>query len=273
MPTLTEIAVYPIKSLDPVQVDCGATVENGALEHDREFAIFDENDNPVTGKRNELVHRLRLSYELETGDLELSPQNSANRASFNVFEERSRINDWLSEFFDEPVELRRNKDGGFPDMRGYASGPTVISTGTLREVASWFSGIDVSEMRLRFRANLEIQGVPAFWEDRLVSDEDSVVTFRIGDVSFEGVSPTPRCIVPVRDPQSGEPFDGFQETFVEKREETLPQWANTERFNHYFYLMVNTAVPPAEVGGRVCVDDLVEITGTRPLRETDEEIS
>lgn len=47
------------------------------------------------------------------------------------------------------------------------SGPTLISTAMIREVASWFDGIDSRGLRLRLRANLEIEGVPAFWEERL----------------------------------------------------------------------------------------------------------
>ena len=49
--------------------------------------------------------------------------------------------------------------------------------------------MDVGQMHRRFRANIEIDGVPAFWEDRLYSDEDHVAEFRVSEVRFEGVHP------------------------------------------------------------------------------------
>lgn len=49
-------------------------------------------------------------------------------------------------------------------------GPSVVSTATVETIASWFDGTRVESPRRRFRANFEISGVPAFWEDRLVGD-------------------------------------------------------------------------------------------------------
>ncbi|MFM7034640.1 MAG: hypothetical protein ACKOYJ_05525, partial [Planctomycetia bacterium] len=75
--------------------------------------------------------------------------------------------EWLSEALGIKVLIEERLDGGFPDDRE-ATGPTLIATESLEEVARWF-GFDLAEARRRFRANLEIGGCDAFWEDTLAS--------------------------------------------------------------------------------------------------------
>ena len=58
-------------------------------------------------------------------------------------------------------------------------------------------------MRMRFRANLEIGEVPAFWEDRLYGESGTTVRFTVGAVCLEGTNPCQRCVVPTRDPLTG----------------------------------------------------------------------
>lgn len=264
-PHLARIAVHPIKSLEPVERDQAEIVANGGLEHDREYAMLDEQDRYVNGKRTADVHRIRSSYDdaIETVTLrrEADPEDTAEQ--FDLDADREALDDWLSEYFGYPVCLARDTNGGYPDDTTL-SGPTVISTSTLREVASWYDGLDEQGMRLRLRANLEIDGVPPFWEDRLYADHDHEVAFRIGDVTLHGVNPCQRCIVPVRDPHTGEEYPGFQRIFIENRKRTLPEWAERTRFDHYFRLMVNTKVPKPEWGQEVAVGGEVEILGERP---------
>ena len=127
-------------------------------------------------------------------------------------------------------------------------GPTVISTAALAEVATWYPGLSEQDARRRFRANLEFGRCPAFWEDRLFGDEGGSVAFTIGDVRARGINPCRRCIVPTRDPDSGEARDGFQRTFVARRRETLPSWARRSRFDFFYRLSVNTCVDASQAG-------------------------
>ena len=41
--------------------------------------------------------------------------------------------------------------------------------------------MSVEEMRLRLRANLEIGGVPPFWEDQLFTEAGRYVQFQVRD--------------------------------------------------------------------------------------------
>jgi uncharacterized protein YcbX len=262
--TLRRITTFPVKSLDPQTVESSELVAGGALAGDRAFALFDADDEYVNGKRYPEIHRIRSSVDRETGTITLRANtDDADELTTQLAIDNADLTDWFSAFFDESVSLRRDDAGGFPDDTA-ASGPTVISTATIRELASWYDGIGVDGMRRRLRANLEVDGVPAFWEDRLFADRDHRVVFEIGNVRFEGVNPCQRCVVPSRDPDTGETYPRFRETFVETRRETMPEWSGGDWFDHDFRVMVNTDVPESEWGKTLAVGDGVRVLETVP---------
>jgi hypothetical protein len=266
-PTLRRITTYPVKSLDPTERTPATVVENGGLDGDREFALFDESGDYVNGKATAAVHRLRSEFDAAAGTLTVTvPDGDSVTAPIDDERGRDRLAGALGDFLDRPVQLRSEARGGFPDDRR-ASGPTVVSTATLETVASWFPALGVESVRRRFRANLEIGSVEPFWEDRLFADRDHVVAFDVGDVRFHGVGPCQRCVVPTRDPWTGEPTPDFRETFVRKRRETLPAWSGGERFDHAYRLTVNTRVPESSWGGTLSVGDEVRIVGERPVEQ------
>jgi len=260
--TLERIVVYPVKSLDPHDTMERATVRpDGGLSYDREFAIVDADGNYVNGKNDRRVHQLRSWFDPKAGRLTLRA-NDGDPTAFDL-EDTGTIEAWLSEYFEQPVELRRDEAGGFPDDT-LASGPTVIAESTIEAVAEWFDDIDADEMERRLRPNLVVSGVEPFWEDRLYRDRETAIGFRIGDCEFLGSNPCQRCVVPTRDPETGEETPGFRKTFHEQREATLPAWASEAWFDHYFRLMVNTYVPESTVGKSLRVGDDIEILGERP---------
>lgn len=262
MPHIAGISIFPIKSLDGVSVT-GATVrESGALKHDREFAIFDQKGNFVNGKRNAKVHLLRSHFESEFKILTLQIQETEQKFVFHLDEERTALEVWLSNYFGFPVKVQ-NSITGFPDDTN-ASGPTIISTATLETVASWYRGVSVDDMRSRMRANIEIGGVPSFWEDQLFAGASSSVRFEIGEVIFEGINPCQRCVVPTRDAITAQAYPNFQKIFVTKRKETLPDWVESSRFNHFFRLSVNTKVAASEAGKVLRQGDEIKILAVKP---------
>lgn len=258
MPYLAKIFIYPIKSLDGVEVEQRRVLASGALENDREFALFDENSHVVNGKRHSSIHQLRSHFSIHHRTISLQLPGQESRHIFHLDEERQALTTILSDFFGFAVTLKQNSLVGFPDDLS-SSGPTVISTATLQEVASWFPGVTVEEMRRRMRANLEIGGVPAFWEDQLFTASGDMLAFRIGDVQFLGVNPCQRCIVPTRDSLSGVAYPNFQKIFIQKRQATLPQWVASSQFNHFYRLSVNTKLPNSEALKIIKAGDKVEI--------------
>jgi uncharacterized protein len=255
---LSRISLYPVKSLDGLSVSSARVLASGALQFDRTFAMVDGEGKFVNGKRNPRVHRLRSHFDLATETLTLRVQDTENCYSFHLATEREALNTWLSTYFARIVTLVENRASGFPDDVK-ASGPTIISTATLQTVSSWFPGLDEETMRLRFRANLEIGGVPAFWEDRLFTEAGFNVSFRIADVQFEGTNPCQRCVVPSRDPYTGEAFPHFQEMLMLKRKQSLPEWSTPSRFNHFYRLSCNTQIAPSEEGKVLHVGDILQL--------------
>ena len=270
-PTVDRLTVYPIKSLDGRSVSSVEIVTNGGLAGDREYALFDSDDEYVNGKRERQIHRLSATYEgpdagIETVELSWLDKAESQRFSVDELEDGGAVVDWLSDEIGYPISLSRNRDGGFPDDT-HASGPTIISTATIETVASWFDGISTESMRRRLRANIELGGVPAFWEDHLFADRSHHVEFAIGGVSLRGVNPCQRCVVPSRDPDTGAEYDGFQETFITKRRETMPDWSGGDWFDHEFRLMVNTMVPESAWGNTISVGDTIEVGQTVAVDE------
>ena len=78
------------------------------------------------------------------------------------------------------------------------------------------------------------------------------------------MNPCQRCVVPPRDPETGEGWPDFAQTFRARREETLPDWADRTRFNHFYRLAVNTRAPQSEAGKRVRVGDEVQFPVASP---------
>lgn len=262
-PRLARLTVYPLKSLDGKSVSSARFAGPGGLADDRIYALVDEDGEYVNGKAEPAVHRLRSGFALDSHRLTIRDVDDfpSNARSFTLPEDFPAAEDWFGTYFGYPVTLQREPLGGFPDDTTHP-GPSVISTATLETVASWYDEISTDEMRRRLRANVEIDGVPAFWEDRLFADHGEVVRFRIGDTILDGVNPCRRCIVPARDPDTGDETPGFRERFIEQRRETKPDWTDSDRFDSDYRVMVNTRVLDKEAS--LTVGDSVEILDTHP---------
>src|SRR5215470_3418631 len=257
VPRLVNIRLHPIKSLDPVSVSESRISPSGGLALDRAWALYSADGKWVNGKRTPAIHLIRAGYSPDLRSITLSVPGDRREIPTRTFDFPGAYEDaaeWFSVFFEQQIIVRYSEDG-FPDDT-IANGPTIVSTASLEAVSDWFGptpqgfpGITLDEARLRFRATLEINGVPAFWEDQLFGeDERSVVRFRIGDVQFEGSNPCARCPVPPRNPQTGEILEGFQTRFTQLRESTLPPWSPRARFDHFYRMSTNTRVAPSEQG-------------------------
>lgn len=254
-PTLTQIAIDPVKSLDGIAVDIAQITPGGTLTADRQWAIVDDWGKVVNAKRTAQIQRLRSQFDLERGLISLRVEGTDITETFElVSTPRSDLAGWLSDFFQFPVRIVENATNGFPDDLN-AYGPTIVSTATLETISTWFDDLDLSEVRRRFRTNLEIDGVPAFWEDRLFTSPGAVVHFAIGDVAVGGINPCQRCIVPTRNSLTGKSNDRFQRTFTQYRQQTLPSKVNPSRFNHFYRLAINTQIPLSEAGKTLQIGD------------------
>lgn len=254
---LSSIHLYPIKALDPVSVPSARITDGGILAFDRVWALTGSDGKFIRGKNCESVHRVRSRFALPAGFVSLGWGLEADEYTFRLGTENDAIEGWFGKRLERPVHLVTDLVHGFPDDTD-AYGPTVISEATVETVASWFPGIPPEQILRRFRPNLVVSGVPPFWEDQLYA-ETGGVAFHIGAVTFEGINPCARCVVPTRDPLTGDADAEFMKTFIERRRATLPSWAPASRFDHYYRLSVNTIIRKSEAGKSVRVGDDVAI--------------
>ena len=256
-PYVARLYVYPIKSLDRVECETVTILNSGAIVGDRTWAIFDERDRFVNGKNNAKIHNLRSQFDLEAKTVSLQIEGNERSSTFSL-EQTTDLCRWLEAYFGFPITIKQNLNLGFPDDV-ISPGATIISTATLEAIASWYPELDLEDIRRRFRANIEIAGVPAFWEDKLFAEADTAVEFQVGEVEFMGVNPCQRCIVVTRNPRTGEVYPQFQKTFIRQRKATLPEWSEESRFNHFFRLAVNTRLSPREAGKTITTGDRIKL--------------
>jgi uncharacterized protein YcbX len=225
---------------------------------DRAWALYSADGEWINGKRTAAIHLIRAAYapDLSSVTLSVPDRRGTPTKTFEFPGGSADAAQWFSGFFEQSITVRYSAEG-FPDDT-VANGPTIISAASLDAVATIFLGLTASDVRLRFRTTLEVDGVPAFWEDQLFTGEKNVlVPFRIGEVQFEGSNPCARCPVPPRNPHTGAIIPGFQKLFSEYRRSHIPSWAPEARFDHYYRFATNTRVAPSEVGKLLRTNDPV----------------
>ncbi|MEP7197817.1 MAG: MOSC N-terminal beta barrel domain-containing protein [Saprospiraceae bacterium] len=262
VPTIANITIYPIKSLDGISLNSAQIIEGGCLNHDREYAMTDSSGNFIIGKSNALVHSLRSTINFDRGIVSLRHQREFSWSNFNLETEKAEIQEYLSTHFGTPVSLHQNKKGRLMDIPDI-SGLTILSTASLQIISEWYDTMTLEETRKRFRATLEIQDAPAFWEDYLFSFEGRGIEFKIGELTLIGMSPRARCVVPSRNPTTGEVIHAFPKIFAKHRADTLPKFSKLKEYRHHYHLAINCYIPATEIGKWIHVGDKLEIIGEK----------
>jgi len=304
MPVLDRITIYPVKSLDGLELATASVLPCGALEHDRRWRLVDMERRVVNAKRLPLVQAIRATFlwSEEGGEqgIELAVDPAAiacvspplqarlmqlKSATFPLLPGPQGPCAWLSEALGLELLLEERSDGGFPDDRD-APGATLIATATLEAVGRWF-GLSLEESRRRFRANLEVGGCDAFWEDTLASPagkprppvrEESAggpmadpyadlpppepLGFAIGAARLRATNVSRRCAVPTRDSRSGLVSAYFREAFEVRRRASLREDVTASTWNTLYRLGINTIgsdTHPAaiQIGDTIVVDRAV----------------
>ena len=263
-PSISRITIYPVKALDGMDLQKAQVVKGGCLHHDREYAIIDSNGKFINGKTNALVHSLRSVVDLENETISFRHQDELTWNTWHLQKDKISINVYLCRFFGIACSLHQNKEGRFLDIPDI-SGMTVSSTASVQAVAGWFNNMDVEETRKRFRATIEIKGVPAFYEDHLFCEAGTAIEFKLGNTTVLGICPRARCVVPTRHPKTGEVIHAFAKSFAKQRIANLPQWSILHDYGHGYFLTVDCMLPPGEAGKWIAVGDELKITGKKIL--------
>jgi len=255
--TIEKILIYPVKSLEGVELEEITITGSGALEHDREFALFDGEGNFVNGKNYPAINLVRAEYDLTEMYIALSRSGSSEQFIFSLLEQRDEIAEWFTGYFKKEITFEMKSESGFPDDTA-AYGPTLVSGASVKEVAGWFS-LSGNNVIARFRPNLVIAGTAPFWEDNLFGKNGEEKQFTVGKVLFNGINPCARCSNATINPADGAVFPEFREIFEQKRKLSLPDWAEKSRFEHYYKFCVNTKIPLSEAGKTLKAGDVVKI--------------
>jgi uncharacterized protein len=117
MPYLDKIFIYPIKSLDRVEVSEVQVLSSGALQGDRTYAMIDNLGKFVNAKRYPRIHILRSQFDLKTQIVNIQVQGQDVNYGFDLNNDSNwrDFEAWLSEFFGFGVSLFRDLETGFPD--------------------------------------------------------------------------------------------------------------------------------------------------------------
>lgn len=265
-PFLSRIRIYPVKSLDPVELQ---EVEIGihSLKYDREFAMLAEDGRFINGKRTGAVNQLKAEYDLAKQIIHLSARSGGEVESFHMVNDKALIEKYMTTFFGLTTHWLHHTKGELMDIPTACS-VSVVSEASLQSLQHDLNGYDLENIRLRFRANLEIGGVLPFWEDKLFGTPGTGIRFKVGDVEMIGVSPRARCNVPPRDPFTGDTDKSFIKSMMKSRADSLPADSLLPQYGNMYHLTVNTYLSETERGKVLRLGDKVEIIETVQLQTT-----
>lgn len=215
---LSDIFIYPIKSLGAISLDNAKTTEKG-LQYDRRWMLIDADNNFMTIRRNVefLFFKLsmtesgfQISYKGDSLDIPFY-YDSDEKIICSVWDDQVTAvkgetywNQWFSEKLGRSCSLVYMPDDSNRVIKPMWGGTSVsfadgypllvIGNESLRDLNS---KLDKPIQMTRFRPNLVFKGGTAY-------EEFKWSAFSIGNVNFQGLKPCARCIVTTYNPQTGE---------------------------------------------------------------------
>lgn len=217
---LSEINIYPIKSLGGISLK-NSVVEERGLRVDRRWMLIDEKNNFLTQRDfpkmatvnvEILKNGLRVSENGSETIVSFKP-NTDETASVKIFSSRCRAqvyeketNDWFSNVLQAdcklvlmPEETRRKVNYFYAvhkeDTVSFADGYPFLLIGE-SSLEDLNSRLENPVPMNRFRPNFVVSGADAF-------AEDGWKQIKIGNVIFHVVKPCGRCVMTTIDQASG----------------------------------------------------------------------
>ncbi|MBT8387640.1 MAG: MOSC domain-containing protein [Ignavibacteria bacterium] len=210
---LTEINIYPVKSLGGILLQSSQAEERG-LKYDRRWMIVDENNQFISQRKypqlsllwqaiNESLFIINHKQnKIEPLSIPLSPYNEEEinvqiwKDKIPAIKYHSDVNEWFTEAIGlkcslvyMPDTTKRTVDPKYVDNQivSFADGYPFLIIGEESLVNLNNRLKDPLPMN-RFRPNLVFDGGKPF-------DEDGWKRFRIGAIEFHSIKPCSRCVV------------------------------------------------------------------------------
>ena len=235
--TLTEIYIYPIKSLGGISLQ-SAKVEERGLQYDRRWMLVDKNGMFLTQREHPSMallqvnikdDMLEVSHKVKTiSDLQLPISNEqiSNRMVVNIWDDVVLANNvsrdadlWFSEALNLDCQLVFMNDESvrFADRKYTSESKQVSFADAYPFLIIGQESLNELNRRLkeplpmnRFRLNFVFSGGESFIEDTWKD-------FMIGDLKFRAVKPCSRCIVTTVNQDTAEKGSEPLETFTKFR--------------------------------------------------------
>lgn len=216
---VSEIWIYPVKSLGGIRLDASNVLPKG-LEHDRRWMLIDENNTCMTQREYPAMALFKLQWQEGkflihySGEfMELPFINAGDNMqaviwddTVEVVEVNNQLSNWIADLLKTKCRLV-----AFPEKNVR---PVEIQYALKNEQVSLAdayplliigqSSLDDLNKRLkdplpmnRFRPNIVFTGGDAF-------EEDGWKNFRIGKTRFAGIKPCARCVLTTVDQHTGE---------------------------------------------------------------------
>jgi uncharacterized protein len=233
MATISELYIYPIKSLGGIKVNEVQITDRG-FQYDRRWMLTDANNRFLT--QREHASMALLQTVLVDNGIEVYQKNNADNKIVIpfVFEQKKKITVTVFDDICEAITINDEIDEWFSRYAIEQRNITAFSDGYPILMISEASLADLNG-RLeevlpinRFRPNLVIEGVAPF-------EEDSMKHFTINGISFYVVKPCDRCVITTINQQT-----------IEKGKEPLKTLATYRMKNNKIYFGQN--VIPGAIG-------------------------
>jgi len=218
--TISELAIYPVKSLGQITQD-SVLIDRFGFKLDRRWMVVDTDGVMITQRKKARMcliqtwlDGMQLSLSApEMEDLNVSCAADAPPRSVTVWDDQCMALDcgddaaaWLSDFLATDCRLVF-----FPDDEVRQVDPAYAEAGERTAFSDGFPILLISQASLddlnqrlstpvamrRFRPNLVVSGCDAFAEDQWKQ-------IRIGEITFRIVKPCGRCIIPNIDPDTAQ---------------------------------------------------------------------
>lgn len=278
---ISEINIYPIKSLKGISLE-KATVEERGLQYDRRWMLtapdgmfFTQREFPRMALINPVIRDdgLLVTSDFITGIKIPFEPDTLNRQTVTIWNSvcdglvyGDGVNEWFSSVIGTrcqlvymPDDSRRNVNPLFnrdDNVVSFADGYPlmVLSEATLADLNS---RLDVPMPMNRFRPNLVVAGSDAF-------AEDNWKRIRIGEAVFRSTKPCERCVITTVDQSKGE-FTGKEplKTLASYRmaRDIMPERLESLGINETTVLFGQNLIAES-VGAIVNVGDAIEIVQT-----------
>ena len=219
---LSEINIYPIKSLGGISLQF-AEVEERGLKHDRRLMLVDDSNHFITQRsfpqmalikverKNSLLTVTHKQNKLSPLSIHVSPYDEEEvdvqiwRDNVAALKYNDDVNDWFTEaigikcslvYMPDTTKRKTNPDFAKDNIVSFADGYPILIIGE-ESLKDLNNRLTVPLPMNRFRPNLVFKGGNRF-------DEDKWKNVRIGNTEFNVVKPCARCSVTTVNQETGE---------------------------------------------------------------------